>query len=744
VTARFAVRPVSCRSAARAAGWSVAAALVWSAAAAAQEAVAAPDDATPAADSRDRDETPTPPAGPDGSVAGTPDAARVAADGAEPTNGEPAAEEPPPPAEPLPPAGPSYETVVTAARYDTAAGNVPETVTIVGRREAAARSSVHGDDLLRGAAAVTVRRPQGPANPFPQVLQMRGVSGISRVLVLIDDQPINDALTGSPNLGLLPTERIRRVEIVRGPYSALWGSQAMAGLVHVVTLPGGEDPGLTLSAAAGPDDTVRVSGSAAGAAAWFEAAGSYDLRSTGNYLALDGEPNLDYRHHRLNYRLDAGRGGNLSGTLAGGLFFSNMGFNQYVDLRRIPSLGFYLRNEGRNEKDDVYQRLSGRWRPLPELEIRAAAGVSYQWAQFHLVPVVLEGTLPPYTPERNTYEATSWRVEGSGRWAFTDWGALVLGLDQVWDLGRWDNQVLEDGTLVFGMKSQVSTTAAYGQLEFDPWDERLRGIAGVRIDHHSTFGVAVSPKGGVSLEPVAGTVLRASAGRAFRSPSLMELYSPPWVRIPPYPSVGNPDLEPETLWSVDAGVEQRLGAAVRARVAGFYIEGQNPIQYRLDLARGTEPWVNAEDYRSTGLELEIALGPPGPFDARLTYAFTHTEDLGTGLSLDYIPEHTVGVLLMFRVPVERWSLEGALDLQVLSPRPHTNPRNLADRTMLPAHAVGNLLLRARRGPWSLFAEFRNFWDAAYVETKDNPAPRFQFLLGTRLELAGWDIEEAGT
>lgn len=741
---RPASRPVSIRPAAHAAGWSLAAVLVWSAAAAAQESGDAPDGAAPAADPRGADENPAPPAGPPGEDARAPDAARAAEDVPAAAAEEPATDEPPPAEEWPPPAGPSYETVVTATRYDTAAGNVPETVTIVGRREAAARSAVHGDDLLRGAAAVTVRRPQGPANPFPQVLQMRGVSGISRVLVLIDDQPINDALTGSPNLGLLPTERIRRIEIVRGPYSALWGSQAMAGLVHVVTLPGGEDPGLTLSAAAGPDDTVRISGSAAGAVSWFEAAGTYDLRTTGNYLALDGEPNLDYRHHRLNYRLDAGRGGELSGTLAGGLFFSNMGFNQYVDLRRIPYLGFYLRNEGRNEKDDVYQRLSGRWRPLPELEFRAAAGVSYQWARFHLVPVVLEGTLPPYTPERNTYEATAWRLEGSGRWAFADWGALVLGLDQVWDLGRWDNQVLEDGTLVFGMKSQVSTTAAYGQLEFDPWDERLKVIAGVRMDHHSTFGFAVSPKGGVSFEPVAGTVLRASGGRAFRSPSLMELYSPPWVRIPPYPSVGNPDLEPETLWSVDAGVEQRIGAAVRARVAGFYIEGQNPIQYRLDLASGMEPWVNAEDYRSTGLELEIALGPPGPFDARLTYAFTHTEDLGTGLSLDYVPEHTVGLLLMFRVPIERWSLEGAFDLQVLGPRPHTNPRNLADRTMLPAHAVGQLLLRARRGPWSLFAEFRNLWDAEYVETKDNPAPRFQFLLGTRFELAGWDPDESGS
>lgn len=639
-----------------------------------------------------------------------------------------------------PPDGiPAFETVVAATRYDTSAGNVPETVTIISREEAESRSAVHGDDLLRGSAAVAVRRPQGPANPFPQVMQMRGVSGISRVLVLIDEQPINDALTGSPNLGILPTERIRRIEIVRGPFSALWGSHALAGVVNVVTLPGGEDPGLSVAAAAGPDDTMRISGTAAGAISWFEASAGYDLRATDGYLAIDGEPNLDYRHHRLHYRLDAGRGGDLSGTLSGGLFFSDMGFNQYVDLRRIPYLAFYLRNEGRNEKDNVYNRLSGRWRVLPGLELRAAAGMSYQWARFHLVPVVLEGVLPPYQLEENTYEATEWRLEASGRWAFADWGAAVLGIDQVWDLGNWENARLEDGSLVFGMNAQVSTTAAYGQVEFDPWGDRMRIIAGVRMDHHSTFGFAFSPKGGISIEPIDGTVLRASAGRAFRSPSLMELYSPPWVRIPPYPSVGNPDLEPETLWSVDAGIEQRIGRSVRARLAGFYIEGQNPIQYRLDRDAGIEPWVNGEDYRSTGLEAEIALGPPGPFDLRMTYAFTHTEDFATGLPIDYVPEHLLGLVLRVSVPVERWLLEGVFDLQVLGPRPHTNPRDLEDRTILPAHAVGNLQVRVRRGPWSVFADFRNLWNAEYVETKDNPSPRFQFLLGARVETNGWDF-----
>lgn len=642
-----------------------------------------------------------------------------------------------------PPDGiPGFETVVAATRYDTFAGNVPAAVTIIGREEAESRSAIHGDDLLRGSAAVSVRRPQGPANPFPQVMQMRGVSGISRVLVLIDEQPINDALTGSPNLGILPTERIRRIEIVRGPFSALWGSNALAGVVNVVTLPGREDPGLSVSAAAGPYDTMRVSGTAAGAVSWFEASAGYDLRATDNYLAIESEPNLDYRHHRLHYRLDAGRGGDLSGIWSGGLFFSDMGFNQIVDLRRIPSLGFHLRNEGRNEKDNIYNRLGGRWRVLPDLEMRAAVGVSYQWARFHLVPVVLEGELPPYQLEENTYAATEWRLDASGRWAFAGWGALVLGIDQVWDLGNWENARLEDRSLVFGMNAQVSTTAAYGQLEFDPWGDRLKIIAGARMDHHSTFGFAVSPKGGISIEPVDGTVLRAGAGRAFRSPSLMELYSPPWVRIPPYPSVGNADLEPETLWSVDAGIEQRIGRSVRARIAGFYIEGQNPIRYRLDRDAAIEPWVNDEDYRSTGLEAEIALGPPGPFDLRMTYTFTHTEDSGTGLPIDYVPEHLLGLMLRICVPVQRWVLEGVFDLQVLGPRPHTNPRNLEDRTILPAHAVGNLRIRVHRGPWSVFADFRNLWDAAYVETKDNSAPRFLFMLGARVETGGWDIGSA--
>jgi outer membrane cobalamin receptor len=641
-----------------------------------------------------------------------------------------------PPAQP-PGAEPGFETVVTATRYDTQAGNVPETVTVVGRREARARSAVHADDLLRTAAAVTVRRPQGPADVYPQVMQMRGVSGIARVLVLVDGLPVNDALTGSPNLNVLPTEGVRRIELIRGPFSALWGSYAMAGVVNVVTEPGGEDPGATLGASAGPFDSYRLAGSAAGRLSWFEAAGSYELRSSDNYLASGGEANVDCRHHRGFLRLDAGRGGPLSGTLTAGFLLSGGGFNQYVDLRDVPSLRFYLRNEGRNEKDDAFARLAGRWLPHRDFELRAAAGLLYQWSRFHAIPVLLEGALPDYETQRSTYDATGWRLEGSGRWAFASWGDLVLGIDQVWDLGGWENTRLDDDTPLIGMDASASTTAGYGQVEITSWGDRLRLIGGARLDHHSTFGSAVSPKGGLSLEPVDGTVVRASAGRAFRSPSLMELYSPQWMRIPPYPTEGNPALQPETLWAVDGGVEQALPLGASVRINGFYVSGQSQIVFEVQ-PDGVERYVNGEGFWTAGVEAELGFGPPAPFGARLTYACLWTRDAASGWTIDYVPAHLLGLLLLLRVPLASWEIEGAFDIEVVGPRGHMNPRLPGAREVLPAHAVGNLSLQLRRGPFAAFVDVRNLWDASYEETADNLAARFTVLAGARMR---WDFAD---
>ncbi|MBN1947680.1 MAG: TonB-dependent receptor [Bradymonadales bacterium] len=630
-----------------------------------------------------------------------------------------------------------YEFLLTSSRLDTSAGNVPETVSVIEDDEVEAIRPANADDLVRNAAAVAVRRPQGPSNIFPHVLQIRGVSGIDRVLVLLDGLPLNDALSGAANLNLLPTERVQRIEIIRGPYSALWGSYAMGGVINVLTKPGDQDPGATLTASVGPDESARLSASAAGALSSLELSSSYDYQTSENYLAAEGEQNLDYLHHRALFRLDAWRGEPLSAVLTGGLFYSDTGFNQYVDLRGLEGLDFYLRNEGRSEKDNQFARLALAYRAHPDLSLQLAAGIMNQWSTFFTIPIPLEGNVPSLELYRGTYDARQWRVEGSGRWRFTSWGALVLGLDQVWDEGGWENTDLDDRHLIEGMTSSASISAGYGQLEFDLADNRLRIIGGTRLDRHSTFGLALSPKGGLSYEPIDGTIFRAAGGRAFRSPSLMELYSPPWLRIPPYYTEGNQELEPETLWSVDGGIEQRLPFDLSARLTGFWVEAENQITFELQ-PDNTERYINSDGYRTLGLEAALHLPQTGPISSRLGYSYTWTEDFATGEPIIYVPAHLFSCLVTAEATLGSWLLSGAFDLRAISSRWYANPRAPENRKELDGYLVANLHAGARHGPLSFFFDIRNLTDAEYEETNGLMSPRFSFLLGARMEMDGWE------
>lgn len=136
--------------------------------------------------------------------------------------------------------------VVTATRSPAAALGVPASVTVVAEDELRDRNIVRFGDALADVPGVYVR---GAAlgSGFPgsgqAVLSMRGIPRTPRTLVMIDGQPINNALTGGVNVSGIPFESIGRVEVVRGPYSALYGGTAMGGVINFISA--GPDEPLT-------------------------------------------------------------------------------------------------------------------------------------------------------------------------------------------------------------------------------------------------------------------------------------------------------------------------------------------------------------------------------------------------------------------------------------------------------------------------------------------------------------------
>jgi outer membrane cobalamin receptor len=647
--------------------------------------------------------------------------------------------------------------VVTATRFNSAQGNVPATVSVVDGEEAQQRPVQNADDLVRTQASFSIERYQGPANAYPFILRLRGLGGQNRTLVLLDGLPLHNSVTGSPNLNLLPTDRLDRVELVRGPFSALYGSSAMGGVMHFVTRPGGAAPGIRVTSGLGPHDTFLFQPSLAGALGLFEASATYEARTTDNYLASPGEPNLDYRHHKLYARVDVNRLGRYSAQATGGFYLSGMGFNQMVDLRERTDLPadsrFFLRNEGRSERDDGYGQVVLRANPLDACELQVITSGLWERQGFHAVPVVLAGTLPASGVEESDIHSQQWRVEALGQWNAADWLAVTAGVEQRWDLGSWVvyrmNETgvperLERGARLTGMNARVVTQAAYLQTEGNWLDDRLSVIAGARLDRHPAFGLAWSPKLGLSGRLAPDTTVRASGGVAFRAPTLSELYMPEWHRTgPTLPSMGNEDLHAETVISADAGVEQRFGQRLTGRATGFYNHGRDFISLELedldgDGAPDRERYQNLDEVDTAGAELELEWRPWSNLAIRPAYTYTWSRDARTGEALKLTPAHMLGLTVLGHLMGAWGRLSGAFDLRVHDHVWSPDATGLAMRRELDRHglAIGNLSVQYGWRQITFFVDAQNLWDAHYEVTASVPGARFQVLTGVRFE-EGW-------
>lgn len=181
--------------------------------------------------------------------------------------------------------------VVTATRSPTAALSAPASVSVIGEAELRKRNAVRLGDVLADVPGLYVRGAAMGAG-FPgsgaSVLSLRGVPRTPRTLVMIDGQPLNNALSGGVNVAAIPLASIARVEVVRGPYSALYGGNAMGGVVNFIS--------------AGPDAPVTEFRAGAGSLGQRGATllhrkryeNGLGITLSADYRASDGYPDSDY------------------------------------------------------------------------------------------------------------------------------------------------------------------------------------------------------------------------------------------------------------------------------------------------------------------------------------------------------------------------------------------------------------------------------------------------------------------
>jgi len=415
----------------------------------------------------------------------------------------------------------------------------------------------------------------GAAGSAAGKISMRGVGGGSNscVLILRNGRPDFMGLMGCTIADEFSTDGVERVEVIRGPGSFLYGTNAIGGVINIIPKRIKTDGFETrLSAGYGEFDSRTLSASHGGKD------GRFDYFLTANSRRTDG--------HRKD--ADADYSGNHYTVHAG------------YDLSSGTALEFNA-----NAADvRVYDpgTAAGPYRDHWYDILRYGGDLN----------VIHEGRFG----ETNVkLHANFGKHDFFDGWKSND---RTTGLMCYQTFRPWAGQ---EATAGFDWKKYggdaVDAVSDYGSIfitEYAPYIhlqqlflKRWIASAGVRLEHHSLYGTETLPKAGLVFHPFNRTSLRVSASKGFRSPSIRELYF--WMPA-------NPGLTPDRLWTYEAGFSQKAGEAMTFDAALFKAEGSNLIQ----LQAPPPKWVNGGSYTHTGYELAWSWLPVPQVEAGATWS----------------------------------------------------------------------------------------------------------------------------
>jgi vitamin B12 transporter len=518
---------------------------------------------------------------------------------------------------------PIRETVVvTATRTEAPAGQVGASVTAFTAEDLARRQTPLVADLLRASPGVSVVRTGGPGT-VTSLFVRGGESNYNKVL--LDGIPLNEP-GGTFNFSNLTTDNLERVEIVRGANSALFGSDAMASVVQLLTKRpdrSDERPHPSVSVEGGTFGTLRANAGVAGAV------GRLDYTLGAARLSTDNAaPNNAFENTTLSANV--------------GVAVSDTAVVRFIGRGELEHVGTPGQTAfGRPDLDAFFERHDGvagvsfDQQLNPSFRQRAAYSLAISNQQS--TNLVLD---PPYTPQFEGRVApfqfsdfafdsrTNLRRHYASYQA--DWrlsSGASHGDQRLTLLADWNGERAQLDDKLGASQTSASRNNVGLSVQHQALWRRVFVTAGARVEHNDSFGTAAVPRGSIvvvareSAGAIGETKLKASAGLGIKEPTVLQSFS-----LSPY-YLGNPDLLPERARTVEAGVEQRLaGNRAKVEVTWFDNQFRNLISTRTtDPATFTAQYFNIGLSRARGAEVATELAPISRLRGRAGYTFLASE-----------------------------------------------------------------------------------------------------------------------
>jgi outer membrane receptor protein involved in Fe transport len=570
----------------------------------------------------------------------------------------------------------------------------------------------------------------------------------NRMLLLIDGRPATDPWTGQFYADeTTPMTNLKQIEVIRGPGSSLYGSNAFSGVINLITrgpddlMQSGRPYGFEARVLAGQYDTFRVQATAAGRAGPVKALiNYYGFLSSGAELLDQPALNIVDKNEWTQVHQVSGKVQIKSFTLDAGYTYSNEGRPGGQTVTQVGNCGRCHYTPNDKERVDSFwlnaqvdQKLGSMFRIYGDF-----------YANFKRRDVTLEN-LVTTGPEDAIGKRR--RLGGEARALFTShYVNVTVGGDVKADDVNSQNVLpgLQLARASTSGNAMMTTTNAplteeivgvFADTEVRPLSQLILG-AGVRYDYYhlpaqlwANASSQVSPRADVIYHIVQQLSLRANYGRAFRAPSLAELAIDQQMYAATL--LGNPYLRAETVDTVEAAVDAwPFRDYLRLSLTGFYNYAGNLINQQQIGSGSTSQFQNIGTAKVAGLEVEAAAQVrqlDAGFDVAYQYLNSNastTADNRPG-PLDYAPNHRV-----YLRAHKRFGFGLFIDFYGLYVGERLDPAigfdangNRTSRTVLPGYFVANARVGAR--VWrTLTASViaTNLFNAHYEEMLGYPAP----------------------